>query len=990
MEGIRTLRRLRARRALLYGPDRMEGAGGSLIGRADAVAALERLLAERRGRAHLIAVTGEPGIGKTRLLAELAARAAVRARTVLEGRATEFEREIPFALFVDALDDQLGSLPPRVLAPLGGERLAELARAFPALARFQADRVALGVERYRLHRAMRALVELLARRAPLLLVLDDVHWADQASLELLLHLVRRPPRADALLALAYRHAQVAPELAEQLSAAATQGDATQLDLRALTAPETALLLGTDTAAGERLYAASGGNPFFATQLARVGSRDEAGGEAGAGQAEGVPRAVIAAIARELRGLGEAARVLLEGAAVAGDPFDVELATAAAALGPSAAPALLDELLRVDLVRPADAPARFRFRHPIVRNAVYASTGGGWRLAAHARAAAELARRGAPVPQRAHHVERSARPGDAAALAVLREAAAAAAPRAPATAARWYRVALDLTPVEEREQRLALLLALAGSLAEAGRIDEAAERVAEALPLVPREQVATRVELLGMGAGIDHLRGRHSEARAGLLAALASLPPGPSAERTAVQIELAVDAIYTTDDSAVADEAANALARLEEIADPGRRAAAAGALALRSGVRGGTSEGLELTRVAAAIIDGLEEDRLVGRLDAAFFLGTAEWFLGAFEDAARHLERGVAVARATGAARFLVPMLATLASAHAVAGRIQRARATVEDAIDTARQAGPRELLVLALGAACLVETQAGDFRAVKTLGEEASTLAGSMPSSQFAVTAVTLCAGAYLELGEPGRFLSRLRAIEESGDVAGLPLPFRAITEEQRVRALLALGRLDEAGDAARRLEELAHAARLTWSGSLPPRARAEYLLACGQPARAASVALGAADHPRCPRIESACCRLLASRALAAAGDRTQALAELERAHRELAACGADGYRDEAARELRRLGRRIARRGSAGSGENGVAALSGRELEVAQLVAEGMTNRQIAAALFVSESTVEKHLRRAFDKLRVSRRAAVASRLAEARGSPAAPPQRPW
>ena len=88
-----------------------------------------------------------------------------------------------------------------------------------------------------------------------------------------------------------------------------------------------------------------------------------------------------------------------------------------------------------------SPRRFRFRHPLVRRAIYDASPGGWRLGAHQRSAEALAARGALRARRAHHVERSARHGDGAAIAVLREAGDAAAQRTPATAARWFRAAL---------------------------------------------------------------------------------------------------------------------------------------------------------------------------------------------------------------------------------------------------------------------------------------------------------------------------------------------------------------------------------------------------------------------------------------------------------------------------------------------------------------------------------------------------------------------
>jgi hypothetical protein len=98
-------------------------------------------------------------------------------------------------------------------------------------------------------------------------------------------------------------------------------------------------------------------------------------------------------------------VLLEAAAVAGEPFEPDLAATIAELPASEGLTALDALLELDLVRPTSVPRRFVFRHPLVRRAVYESARGGWRLAAHARAATELASRGAAAAERAHHVER---------------------------------------------------------------------------------------------------------------------------------------------------------------------------------------------------------------------------------------------------------------------------------------------------------------------------------------------------------------------------------------------------------------------------------------------------------------------------------------------------------------------------------------------------------------------------------------------------------
>ena len=214
-----------------------------------------------------------------------------------------------------------------------------------------------------------------------------------------------------------------------------------------------------------IYAESGGNPFFLEQLARSfrrrgGAAERTGGEGPLAGIE-VPPAVSAALAEELAELDDEIRLLLQAAAVVGDPFEPELAAAAAATDEEAALGALDLLLARDLIRETDVPRRFRFRHPLVRRAVYDAAPTGWRLMAHQRCAEALATRGAPVAARARHVELSARHGDASAVAVLREAGEATAGSAPATAARWFEGALRLVSKDApAEERVALLLAQA--------------------------------------------------------------------------------------------------------------------------------------------------------------------------------------------------------------------------------------------------------------------------------------------------------------------------------------------------------------------------------------------------------------------------------------------------------------------------------------------------------------------------------------------------
>src|SRR5690348_1963301 len=146
-------------------------------------AALERL-AEKRSA--MIGIAGEPGIGKTALLRSLVARAEEAGHLVLAGRAAEFEREVPFSVFVDALDAYLATIDDSRLDRMGVRHRAELGAIFPSLR--EPGEAETGVERHLAHRAVSSLLGGLAATRGLVLVLDDLHWADEASLELLLSL----------------------------------------------------------------------------------------------------------------------------------------------------------------------------------------------------------------------------------------------------------------------------------------------------------------------------------------------------------------------------------------------------------------------------------------------------------------------------------------------------------------------------------------------------------------------------------------------------------------------------------------------------------------------------------------------------------------------------------------------------------------------------------------------------------------------------------
>jgi predicted ATPase len=183
------------------------------VGRGAELAALERELVEvEQGAPRVVGVCGEPGIGKSRLLAELGERSQERGLLVLAGRAAELERDLTFALLLDALEPVLVGAGANALAELDTSQLGELAAVLPARGVLdEVEPAPVSGARPRIARAVRALLERLAAERPLALLLDDVHWADPASVDVLALVLQRPPRGGVLVALAARTGR-APEL----------------------------------------------------------------------------------------------------------------------------------------------------------------------------------------------------------------------------------------------------------------------------------------------------------------------------------------------------------------------------------------------------------------------------------------------------------------------------------------------------------------------------------------------------------------------------------------------------------------------------------------------------------------------------------------------------------------------------------------------------------------------------------------------------------
>ncbi len=256
-----------------------------LLGRERELAAAGRAIDDVwEGSSRVLSLVSEAGLGKTALVREIREHARAAGMVVLHGCGVEHERAVPFAAALDALDGQLQQELPS--------------------------------ERLRAHRAVRALLDELGHERPLALLLDDLHWADEASLELTLHLLRRPPESAQLLVFAARP-EPPPSGCWRPRSARPGGSRSRWrrwPTRTRCACSTAWPI---RSVRRRIVSDAGGNPLFLRELARSGPE--------------LPASLVAAVALEVRALDVEARALLEGAAVAGEPFDPELAAAAAAL-----------------------------------------------------------------------------------------------------------------------------------------------------------------------------------------------------------------------------------------------------------------------------------------------------------------------------------------------------------------------------------------------------------------------------------------------------------------------------------------------------------------------------------------------------------------------------------------------------------------------------------------------------------------------------------
>ncbi len=927
-----------------------------IIGRSAELAALDAAL-NRIGEqpAPVLEIVGDPGIGKSRLLAELRTGADGRGLLALSGAAGEYEQSLPYGVFVEALDDHVAGLPRATIETLGPSQIARCAAVLPSLSDVAADDRAGTEGRYRLHRAMGSLLALLAADRGLVLILDDLHWADAASLELLDFLCRHPPAERLLVAGAYRPRQASTRLVTIMAR-----DAQRIAPGPLTRAEVAELVGDRS---DELFRTSGGNPFYLLALAGA-DRDRPVEQPGE---SGIPAAVEAALRAELDRAKPEGRLVAQAAAVAGDPFDVDVAAEAAQVPTAEALRRLDELIELDLIRVAEGARRFQFRHPLVRQIVYRSAPEGFRLAAHARAARALNRQGAAVSALAHHVERSAVPGDARSIDVLARAAEEALPKAPGTAAHWLDTALRLLPHDSAAQprRLILSLARARALVVSADVAAAGDLLDGILTSLPATSSPERLEALALYALVAPMLAP-DRARRLLRRELDQLPDDNSPDAARLKVALAL--VETNNgEFRGRDLALEAFSTAYECGDRLLQGEAAGLLAVRCAARGETEAAIRWYAAACRLVDGLYDAEVAAGLAVLPSLAWAALLLDRYDDCLRYAERAVEIARSGGQGYVLTYLLNSRTVALRVLGRLEAAAAAVDRASDAVELSPDEGMRATVWCQRCWISVWRGDVDAAVASGLRAVS-AGNVAGGQARSLAEAGLVAARLAAGQPDAIELFLEA------VGGPDAPDLDVLNRTTIYEYLTAGELDRGRIAA--ADDWASRAEAGCPSGLPRRighallARARVQLARKDGAGAIERSIAAADafSSAAAWYEAATAKLITGQAYALVGDRELAVAALDEVLMRAGEFGAKRLESQAVRALRRLGRRVA-----APTDDWRGALTRREHQVAELVARGLTSRVIAGRLFLSPRTVDTHLTNIYAKLHVSSRAALAT-----------------
>ncbi|HEX6686246.1 MAG TPA: LuxR family transcriptional regulator [Candidatus Limnocylindrales bacterium] len=913
--------------------------GGPLVGRDREITALIQALDDVvAGTPRIVEIVGEPGMGKTRLLIELADMARARGIQVLACRGPGSGHSLR-ADITSALDLHLAGLASELLAGIPADR--------------------------RVH-AVRVLVGRLGLTLPIVLTVDDIQDADDADLDLVSQFLCRPLDAAILLVLAHRPRQIPARLRRALD---NTSAVCRLPLKALSAAETGLLVGTRPTRVDHqaLHQASGGNPFYLKVLLHLPPSYGAGGDADVGD---LSPAIHAAVVAELEVLSPPARLAAHAAAVVADPIESSLVGHVAGLSEPELLSSLDELGRRDIIRPVQGSRWYLFRHPVFGHLVYLDSDYGWRLAAHARADAALARRHAPAVTRAAHLAYGAVVG-AESVGVLTEAAAAVAHRYPELAARWLLAALRLTPVGTLtvEEGSALLWRLCRAEGRSAIGADRRQILREVLRLLPEAPVCLRLIVIACHAELDRLLRQPAPARQLARTGLEAIADSSETDQVAavgarLTLELACAYLNHRYAAQSRTHARLALAAAADCGDRAVQACATGVTALADCLAGAVQTAADQLHRAVEMLDGLLDVELAQRLDAALWIGLSHVLLDRPQAALQHLDRAIEIGVGVGDPLTSLYLLTCRAVALCSVGRLDAAADDAASAHDIAAASGSDELRAMtrALTGWLSIWNDGGPAHEVAV----GSTRPGEL--DLFATFERGMLAEARLAAGDYAGCVAVLAVLEDP-ELSQVDPWSRVGWYELLTRAALLAGRYDTAEMWAGRAESVAV---LLGSGGrlgLAGLARAQVLVPSA-PVVAAALAQEAADALASSGlvVQAARALAIAGSALAGLGKVDRALEALTRAEDCFSAYGARRGEREVAQLRRQLGGRASRTGRAVSG---VDALTGREQQVAALVTHGMTNQQIAAQLFVTVKTVEMHLSRAFTKLGVFNRAGL-------------------
>jgi DNA-binding CsgD family transcriptional regulator len=929
---------------------------GGLVGREaelDLAAGVLRELSE--GRASVLAIEGEAGIGKTRMVQSIVDDARFRDVTVFCGQAHPFERTRPFGVVAAALDLSRRSPDPRRAA------IGALLAGQGAAAR------AAGDIQYRVVEEIVDLVEKSCAERPVLLVAEDIHWADSASLLTILSMARQLPLAALLVVVTVRPSPLPAEVARLLDDLAA-GGARTLQLQPLKPDDVAVLachvLGASPGpALTVMLAKAGGNPLWAVAMLRSltdeGMLRRAGDSVEATTSE-LPASLSDLVVRRLQHLPRATLELLQVTAVLGDAVSLRDVAAVARRPAAEVVGQLSDAFDAQLLD--EAGDRVVFRHQLVHDAIYQHMPPPARRLLHREAAVALMAAGADRLDVADHLLAGAERGDEQAVAWLRDAARQASAQAPLVTVELIRRAEALLPSDHRDADL-VSSEVVQALLRAGKVAEASARAQAVLARQHAAEVDTPLRLALLGALA--LQNRAAEL---ITIAQASLT-GSNRLRPSDQVLMLAQQswalVYSGDPGAGESAARRALVIAEQAGDAAMMVWALTALLVAVGREGRFGEALAHARRAAALAAD-SQDRRSLPLQPKLFLGLALFDCDLVGEARAAYRE--ALDDEFGSGWWLSETLMADAQASFVIGEWEDAVPGLIAGGQAAQEKDNQLLVSQSLAYRAIIATAAGDHRAASELAAGiASSLEGDRLSYNAGVLAFAVAGLKQAEGDRQGAYDLLLRCWRF--DAARKCRFYHRCLAPDLVRLALALGHRDVAAEVAAVVAAgVALAPEVPTVRALALRCQG---LVDGEVEPMIEAAALARRVPLLVDHAGACED--AARLLAQAGRREEAAALLAEALERYEQAGADAWAGRVRAGLRAVGVRPGPRGSRHRPTGGWESLTATERAVSVLVAEGLTNGAVARRLYISPHTVNTHLRHVFAKLRVPNRVALAA-----------------